>query len=187
MSINRLISSAIFGSLVTISFAEQLIGREAPAQTLTSTQIEILRKIFRQSVNFADVILKTGDSHLLTSTKRAFVMGNTIYIPNQAYSSELLVHEMVHVWQYQHGGVSYMGGSLWGQYVGEGYDFAKGIHSGKAWHNLNPEQQAELIEQGYAQGYFDLPSIKFIWRGEDLSSYLATAVAQLRLGKGAPS
>lgn len=187
MLINRLISQAIFGSLVTISFAERLIGREAPAQTLTSSQIQILSKIFHQSVDFTVVILKVGDSHLLTSTKRAFVMGNTIYLPTLAYSMELLVHEMVHIWQYQHGGVSYMGESLWGQYVGEGYDFAKGIYNGKEWAKLNPEQQAELIEAGYAQGYFDNPQSRFMWQGEDLTNYLATAVAQLRLGKGAPS
>src|SRR5262249_54767875 len=99
---------------------------------------------------------------------------------------DLLSHEMTHVWQFQNGGTDYLSEALYAQNFGEGYDFQRGIREGKSWRELNPEQQAELIEQAYDSGYFDCPGNRFVYNGNDYTDYINRAVAQLRSGQGAP-
>jgi hypothetical protein len=186
MSINSVISSILYSGLVTVSTAEKALGLEAPAKKLTEEQIIELKKVFLSSVDYSKVLVKAGNSHLLTISGRAFVMGNTIYMPKENYSLGLLVHEMTHVWQHQNGGYGYIGSSLVGQYLGEGYDFVKGISGGKSWAKLNPEQQASLIEYAYVNRFFSTGEKEFIYWGRDYTNYLKQALAELRNGKGAP-
>lgn len=185
MSFDNIVSKFLYQGLLTISNVEQILGLEAKASKLTKQQLVDLEKVFLNSVDFTKVIVKAGNSHLLTISNRAFVMGNTIYIPKETYTMSLLVHEMVHIWQYQNGGYSYMSKSLKGQYLGEGYDFVKGIEGGKTWFELNPEQQASLIEHAYTSGFFHGQSREFIYWGRNYTNYLEEALGYLRCGKGA--
>lgn len=68
-----------------------------------------------------------------------------------------LVHELVHVWQYQNGGLRYIAGSLWAQQhavITEGsrsgaYRWRRAHEAGRAWARWNPEQQAQLVEDQF--------------------------------------
>lgn len=185
MSVNNLVSKILYKSLTTVSLVEKSLGLEAPAIKLTDIQTKELKKIFHSTIDYSKILIKAGDSHLLTISGRAFVMGNTIYMPKETYSFELLVHEMTHVWQYQNGGYGYIGKSLWGQYLGQGYDFVAGISENKAWEKLNPEQQASLIEYAYTGKFFEQGEKEFICWGRDYTNYLKKALEQLRKGLGA--
>ncbi len=185
MSVNNLVSQLLYQGLNTVSLVEKSLGLEAPATKLTDIQTKELKKIFLSTIDYSKILIKAGNSHLLTISGRAFVMGNIIYMPKEKYSMQLLVHEMTHVWQYQNGGCGYIGKSLWGQYLGQGYDFVAGISENKPWEKLNPEQQASLIEYAYVGKFFEQGEKEFIYWGRDYTNYLKKALGQLRKGLGA--
>lgn len=83
---------------------------------------------------------------------------------------ELLVHEAAHVWQYQNHGAGYQTESLLGQIFPPAvphpttvnkedtpaeYDWRAAQDAGLTWEQMNPEQQAELMEQAYEAGFFN--------------------------------
>ncbi len=133
-------------------------------------------------------MLKEGSSGVLTIGNRPFTHGNTIYVPRKwlPLTDQTLVHETVHVWQHQHGGTDYMSGSIWAQNFGDGYQLQPAFDAGKAWAELNPEQQARVIEVGFEAGWFDDPSKPVYLGSRDQTKYFVDALAALRNGKGAP-
>ncbi|WP_199728668.1 hypothetical protein [Corallococcus sp. CA053C] len=171
-----------------VSGIQTLIGLEPPARKLSSTEIETLRKVYGDKIDYSAMRIKEGSSGLFSTTGRAFTHGNTIYIPpeNMPLTPDLLVHESAHVWQHQNGGTDYMSEALVAQYIGDGYDFEKGLDAGKAWKDLNPEQQAEFLQQAQLSGFFDNPGATFRYNGKDYTAQLNDALAQVRAGKGAP-
>jgi len=100
---------------------------------------------------------KIGQGAITTAGDYARAIGNTIHMPNNAFvagsmeldpdSSDLLVHEMTHVWQYQHQGWTYAPASLWAQFVhgGGAYDWRPGAQKRRPWNALNPEAQASAV------------------------------------------
>ena len=70
--------------------------------------------------------------------------------------------------------------------MGDDYDFEKGIKEGKAFRDLNPEQQAKLIEEAFRTGFFNGTGKSFIYNGTDYTDYLTEAMKQVRNGDGAP-
>jgi hypothetical protein len=176
-----------------VSAVQTLVGLEPPGRKLTSDEINELRAVYGDSIDYSKVEIKEGFSGVFSVTGLAFTHGNTIYIPSKylplSQNKGTLVHEMAHVWQNQHGGTDYMSEALWAQKLGDGYDFAKGIEEGKSWEDLNPEQQAELMEQAYDYGYFDVTNPNygtFKYNGKDYTAYVANAVRQMLAGEGAP-
>jgi hypothetical protein len=172
-----------------LSAVQTLIGVEPPGRKLNDDQIAALKKVYGDSIDYSSVRIKEGNAGLFSLTGRAFTHGNTIYIPpnDLPLTDDLLVHEMAHVWQHQNGGTDYMSEALLSQNVGDGYDFEKGIREGKSWSELNPEQQAELLQQAQLKGFFNPPPGKqFEFRGTNYTDYLLAALKQVRAGKGAP-
>jgi hypothetical protein len=141
-----------------ISALQTLGGVEPPGRPLTAAEIALLRPIFGDGLDYAAVRLKEGPLGLLGLPRRAFTHGDTIFVPwrwraEQAASRDaLLVHEAVHVWQHQRRGTRYMSEALIAQWLGAGYNFATGLVAGKRWADLNPEQQAEMVERAFAAG-----------------------------------
>ncbi|MBZ4423292.1 hypothetical protein [Myxococcus sp. RHSTA-1-4] len=172
-----------------LSAVQTLIGVEPPARKLTGPEIAALRDVYGDSIDYSSIRIKEGNSGLFSLSGRAFTHGNTLYIPPEdlPLTTNLLVHETAHVWQHQNGGTDYMSEALWAQNFGDGYEFEKGIQEGKSWSELNPEQQAELLQRAHASGFFD-PNTggTFVYNGTDYTAYLNTALAELRAGKGAP-
>jgi hypothetical protein len=171
-----------------LSAVQTLMGVEPPGRKLSADEIDTLRKVYGDSIDYSSIRIKEGDSGLFSKTGRAFTHGNTIYIPpeNMPLTKDLLVHETAHVWQNQNGGTDYMSEALVAQHLGDGYDFEKGLAEGKAWRELNPEQQAEFIQQAQLSGFFDGPGRRFTYNGKDYTEQLNAALAQIRTGQGAP-
>jgi len=171
-----------------LSAIQTLIGVEPPARKLTGSEIATLRSVYGDSIDYSQIRIKEGNSGLFSTTQRAFTHGNTIYIPpnNLPLTPDLLVHESAHVWQHQNGGTDYMSEALVAQHLGDGYDFEKGLDAGKPWSELNPEQQAEFLQQAYLAGYFSNPVAGFHYNGKDYTAQINAAIAQVRAGKGAP-
>lgn len=164
-----------------VSSVETLVGVEPVGRSLTNDEITELRKVYGDSLDYSQIRVKEGDD-LMTVGGNARTVGNTIYVPEGKVTKELLVHESGHVWQFQHGGDDYMGEALWAQTFGDAYDYEKGISEGKSWSQLDPEQQAALLQNAYKNGYFDTGA----WNGHpDLTAYMDQVVPQLRSGNGA--
>jgi hypothetical protein len=121
---------------------------------------------------------------------------------------ELLVHEAAHVWQFQNKGSGYQTDSLLGQILppaiphpttvgGEStkpeYDWRAAQDAGLSWEQMNPEQQAELMEQAYEAGFFnDLtpgqlynPTAVFKDdQGNDRTAFVQAAIEKMRARQG---
>jgi hypothetical protein len=180
-------------------------GLEPEGRRLTETEIAVLATVFAGAVDFSQVLVKEGRIGVFGASQRALTLCNTIYIPGEDGAGwgapgspgylQLLVHEMVHVWQFQHGGTDYITASLkeqarglWsGKGVNEAYDYARGIRDGKSWAEFNPEQQAKLIEDAYAFHLFTNPDARLAKSAEeDHTDYAKAAIQKLLAGEGAP-
>lgn len=173
------------------------LGVDPPSRSLTGDEITELKKVFGDTIDYSQVKVNDNVKDGLVGGGRAMTLGNQIYMPGDKVSDgsymQTLVHEMGHIWQYQHGGPDYATKALESQLFGDGegwgqrgYDWEEGISKGKSWAQLSPEQQAHLIDEAYGDGWFNDESQKFERGGVDYTDYLRSAVAQLRRGEGAP-
>lgn len=202
MNIQALADSALVGLSHSVSAVQTLLGLEPPSRALNEQEIAELRKVYGNTIDYSQIRLKEGfigANQLLAP----HTVGNTIYIPQGRLDpnssnyiqerNQLLVHETGHVWQYQTGGTDYIGESLYHQAKGwlsgasrnAAYDFEQPIKDGKTWAELNPEQQAHLIEEAYVQGLFDDPNARFVYRHHDYTDYVRNAIHEMRERRGA--
>ncbi len=160
------------------------LGR-AEGRGLTPDERAVLEPIYRSSVDCARVRIRERVGGLLAISGRAFVIENTLFLPERylPLRPSVLVHELCHVWQHQNGGHAYIADSVHAQLIGDGYRLAKGLAEGRAWYQLNCEQQATLIEEGYSQGALD--GGPFVVAGIDRTRALRDALVDLRAGRGA--
>ncbi|WP_050989186.1 hypothetical protein [Corallococcus macrosporus] len=171
-----------------ISAVQTLLGVEPVRRGLTGAEEAVLRQVYGDSLDYSRISIKEGNAGLLTASGRPFVHGDTIYIPAKHLPLETgtLIHEAAHVWQHQNGGTDYMSEALYAQFFGDGYNLGKALQEGKAWSQLNPEQQAELLEQGYLAGCFETPPRRLYVNGVDYTAQLEAAVREVQAGRGAP-
>ena len=170
----------IFGSVVdlalitlgtALSITQTALFLEGSGRELTTEERQWGREA-GISINYSAVRVKEGFNLILGllslfGARGAFVFGNTVYVfPGTEFSSALVVHELVHVWQYQNYGPHYMRRALGAQIGGAITDFAidrggielKGVsrlglgystvevaEANVPWEDLNPEQQAEVV------------------------------------------
>lgn len=125
----------------------------AVGRPLREVEIKHAEAIFGTSIDYGRVRLVRGVLDFVT-------IGNNIYIPNNytilhAYHAQTLIHELVHVWQYQHGGTSYISGSIVAQIGGSlqgtrniAYDYR--LSAGDSFYDFNPEQQGLIVENYFA-------------------------------------
>lgn len=121
----------------------------------------------------------------LRVTRRAFVIEHTVFVPRGAapLPAPVLVHELVHVWQFQAGGHAYIAESLHAQLLGEGYALGAAAREERPWDRLNCEQQASLVETAFEQGYFE--GARVTLAGLDRTAWVERSVLQMRAGRGA--
>jgi hypothetical protein len=171
---------------------------------LVELEVRVLRKVFAEGIAYGAVrLVRLSDFIAQLNGARAFVLGNALNLPGRAFDAvsrgenmSLLVHEATHIWQYQHRGWGYVAESLWAQGFGEGYDYVKALRAGRPWRKMNPEQQAQLIQDAYRGGYFDTSGGRFGVQGndkagsvvspgkeppQDFTDYTAVLVAALEL------
>lgn len=199
-TVQPIFDTAVVGLAHGVSAVQTLLGIETPSRALTAQETAELRKIYGDSVDYSQIRIKEGNLGIANGLA-PHTVGNTIYIPpgwldpnNAQQRNELLAHEAAHVWQYQNGGTDYIGESLWNQAVGwlsgqsrnAAYEFETPIKNNVPWAELNPEQQAHLIDQAYAQGLFDDPNARFVYNKTDYTDYVRNAINEMRNGRGAP-
>ncbi|HEX5744659.1 MAG TPA: hypothetical protein VFZ09_00370 [Archangium sp.] len=140
-------------------------------RSLSDAEVRLLREVFGDGLDYKPMrLVRMAPFIAGLNGSRAFVLGNTLHLPSIDYDALwrgdrakawLLVHESTHVWQYQHRGIGYVAESLWAQSFGEGYDYVKALRAGKPWTKMNPEQQAQLIQDTFHGGYFEAPGVRF--------------------------
>jgi hypothetical protein len=156
----------------------------APQRGLNARELDIARPVFEGSLDLDRVTVRSPVRGLVGISGRAFVIENAIFVP-AAYlplAPAVLIHELVHVWQHQHGGHSYIADSLHAQLLGEGYALGRAANEQRSWHALNCEQQASLIEEAHSQGFFEGQPVRIF--GRDVTEWAARAVEELRAGRG---
>jgi len=158
----------ILGSVVVvIQTVFHLQGFERP---LTEKEKEMLRHVFDESIALYNVRIVEGEGFfglragLFDLNDRPFTLGNTIYPKKRNVSKEpeLLVHECVHVWQYQNNGASYVGGALGAQaFVPDSYNWKREIARGNGtWLEFNKEAQAAFIEDLWTCGSLEVGGVR---------------------------
>jgi hypothetical protein len=91
--------------------------------------------------------------------QRAFTLWHTINLPSKGNHTRanmgILVHELVHVYQYEQLGSAYLPEAVHAQHMPEGYDYGKELgllrdrSDGKRFCDYNREQQAQIVQDFY--------------------------------------
>jgi hypothetical protein len=158
------------------------------------------QSVYQDSIDY-DKVSIVGGSVAATGATRT--IGNSIYMEDELFDGNTsnltakgmttLIHELGHVWQYQHGGLEYIPNSLKAQAEAaafdgdrdEAYKWRKALNAGKPWAEWNAEQQAEAMEDYYeAKQRLDAGQPQ---PGDDETvRTLGLYVSQVRSGLGAP-
>lgn len=134
-----------------VSLIQRLLLLEMGERPLTDEERDLLSRIFTDSVLLDNVRIVEGRCGVFGLSRRPFAMGNTIYFKKMdpRIRPDILVHECVHVWQYQNVGTRYAAQALMAQAIyGRGaYDWRAELGRGAAsWEEFNKEAQAQLIQ-----------------------------------------
>jgi hypothetical protein len=131
------------------------VSASLSGRLLSPDEQDLVQPVFGASINF-------GQVRLLKSSILEFrTVGNTIRVPPNfsvanPEHAQTLVHEMTHVWQYQHGGTSYLSISLANQIAGTirtgnrnaAYDYP--VEAQASFFGFLPEQQATIVENYFS-------------------------------------
>lgn len=205
-------AAAMFGLKLNSGW-QTFLTVESIGRPLNANEKQMLAQVFGSSVELDAIRVKEGYAGILSAgddngfkffhNERAITIGNTIYMKHTPVGSpswnSTLVHETTHVWQNQNGGTDYMGEALWAQATA-GYGYADDIfNKKKTWRMLNPEQQGQLIQDAYDNGYFQnggWSNVKPIYYTSQnqtqaqilpqfMIKYMNQVIPQLRAGQGA--
>ncbi len=146
-------------------------------RSLTPWEKKLLKGIYGQGINYNRVRI---DNLGLIGPRQFRMCYVSFYTINSwgNMSNPLLVHEMMHVWQYQKMGAVYIPRALAAQNSKMGYNYGglcaleEAIKSGQGLKAFNLEQQADIITDYYLlrEGYkpqwsdakrFDLPTYEY--------------------------
>jgi hypothetical protein len=161
-----IIGAVIFAALRIVDHVQASFGLQPAKRRLTERERALLGPIFRQSLPYDVIELVVGKAGVLTTSGRAFTMGFTIYLPS--YMEHTLVHECVHVWQFQSSGFRYIGNSALNQLDSiifspnyDPYNWRTRMDAGESWYTLgSAEAQAAFIEDVYVRGIFHFASLE---------------------------
>lgn len=149
----------ILGTPEIFVFVWRMITHASP---LTGAEIEAAASVLGASaVRYHDVRVSQGGALrwiFARNDQRAFATFHTINLPqtgpHQRSNISIVVHEMIHVYQYERAGSRYFAEALLGQHE-EGYDYggpaglATALGQGKRLANFNREQQAQIAQDYY--------------------------------------
>lgn len=166
-----------------ISALQTVTGLEPAGRSLTDRETRLLRKIYGDSIDYPKVEIVEGGAGVFSINPRPFALGNRIYLKDRTQNDAVVIHEMAHVWQFQNGGTNYMSESLVSQVMGKGYDWSLSVPE-TPWKALEPEQQAQLLEDAARAGFFDTGT--FSPHPPAVVDYLKKAMVEVRAGRGAP-
>ncbi len=124
------------------------------ARYLSEREIGLARSIYGNSIDYSKVKI---DERAYLGPKQyhlCYVSFNTINAWGRM-SDELFIHELIHVWQYQHFGAVYIPRALWAQRTQEGYNYGglsglkKAQQANKMIWDFNYEQQGDIVSDYY--------------------------------------
>ena len=139
-------------------------GERARRRPLSIAEMQEARQIFGTSIDLGRVTIEHDSLYDLGCS---CAVGNTIALTDDQLTADgatlshrgmqTLIHELAHVWQYQHQGWGYVPGSLWAQLVATvqtgsrnaAYDWRRLEDRGIPWRRWNPEAQAQAVEDFY--------------------------------------
>jgi len=162
------IVSGVAGAVISLfgtfwALVQRIIFLQNNDRPLTKEERERLIIVFQNSLALYNIRLIEGWSGLYgTTTNGAFTLNNTIYLnaTDLTVFPETLVHECVHVWQYQNLGTRYLMDALGAMAIygrtgaaGDAYDWTAELARGTSrWEDFNKEAQAELISEIWTDG-----------------------------------
>jgi hypothetical protein len=165
--VGGVVGGVLGGALAIVGLG--LLAEFAKARGLTDVEKNEARKVFGGSLNYDQV--RVGAGPLWTVGSGGRTPGNTIYLPSDKFKTlneqqvapppggfadimSLLIHEMTHAWQTQHGvslgtklGTALKGASAY-DYGGEA-GLRTDRAAGKHFVDYNTEQQASICEDYY--------------------------------------
>ncbi len=200
-------------AIIFLKFVELLqtiVPVEQPGRPLTPAERDMLRRIYRHSLSLGAIRVNDRTSGFFSVNPSPFTLGNTIFLKGEnvdpadpAGNPLVLVHESVHVWQYQHEGSSYIGRAL-GNAAFEPATNTNGgwlvdIAAGRLrWTDFGKEAQAWFVEDVFTVGqltsgsatasghgvFFDADGEgnigSFVWSSVDHTALANDAVVAIR-------
>ena len=156
------------------------------SRPLTARELELAKSIFGHSIrNYERVRI---DELAYVGPRQYRFCYVSFYLINSwgPMQDKTLIHELVHVWQYEQIGAVYMPRALGAQRTSAGYNYGgvaalqQALNAGKSFYDFNLEQQADIVTD-----YFLLSQGQTVQWGEatenDLPVYQAF-VDQLQKG-----
>ncbi|SUA35767.1 Uncharacterised protein [Neisseria zoodegmatis] len=140
------------------------------SRLLTDKEIDMARLVFSDGIDYTRVKVCRGIP-MMPALKVAMVPNGNIYFPpddspcdftaSKEYYQIWLMHEITHVWQYQMGYRTWLGGmmlSVKGGYINrKSYAYPPPAEV-KSFSGLNMEQQADFVAHYYAARYLKWPA-----------------------------
>jgi hypothetical protein len=133
----------------------QVAQFEPGGRPLTGAERGLAEPVFGRSIEYSRV--RIVETQVLPGT----TVGNVIRLEpgftiRHEWDAEVLVHELTHVWQYQHGGTGYMSVALRTQIAAaartgsrnEAYDYR--TDAAKNFFDFTPEQQGLIVQNLFA-------------------------------------
>jgi len=133
-------------------------------RSLTDSELDAAERVLgRRAIRYRDIRIAHGGIWQIIfklNHQRAFATWHTINLPGHRMNNlPLIVHELVHTYQFENVGTIYIGEGLWAQfrYGSSAYDYGgmRGLladyATGKRYSDYNREQQGQI-----AQDYCDL-------------------------------
>ncbi len=156
---SRVVGDVVDGLMIGLQGAANVVGTalflHEPSRPLTDEEKALLREHYGDSLD-VDSIRVHEDNITTKLGMAAHAVGNDIYIDSSDSGSNtpLLVHEAAHVWQSQNGGNDYIHKALLAMGIAVvetgsrngAYNWRQAVNDGKTFDEMNPEEQASLIE-----------------------------------------
>ena len=193
----------IVGGLAGAALGGWLGDRQSSqARKLSQPEKDYARVIYRNSVDLDAVELRRDS--VLSSGNTPRTVGNTINLPDSYFvggtlelaqaSLLVVIHELGHVWQYQHGGHADIpssllpeaaAGVLRGQSRNVAYDWRSADTNHIPWEEMEREQQAECISD-YNEALRGSSTTHIRWPIARPSRAGEPYIAKVHAGVGAP-
>lgn len=134
-------------------YESALVLLKPGSRKLSEHELELARSIFGRSLRY-DLIRIDPAPWFISGKILAWVTFSTIHCKKEI-ADHILIHELVHVWQFQHFGSVYMSKSLIAHLRAFPYNYGgkenlyQQMLRGKGLVSFNFEQQAEIVEDYY--------------------------------------
>lgn len=117
-------------------------------------EVKEIEQVFGNTVNYNLVRINPNEKWVCKRMNIAFVSFHTIHFHN-GISLPTLVHEIIHIWQYERYGSPYIIRSLLAQRSKEGYNYGgvlgliKAAENGDKIEDFNYEQMGDIVKDAY--------------------------------------